>query len=361
MTAISDNTPPDGESSLPETTVSLPVAVVGSGRSSTFYSECLTEDARFRIVSQTSELPADDVLQELAAVFVLNGLADRAAAIEHCLAGGQRVITESPACSLPADQERLAAFTETDDRPPQLFVLRRGFEDPDFRRACQVIADGEAGTVWHVELMLHQMAAFFLPEDRNAPDLSNWPAPAELEHGVLIAFGSDLLAQTLSLISQPVVRLSATLSHRRPEFGPVETPPGLSRAASRPASLDTGFRVWLEFEGGESAHLSVDLAAHADIKTGWMLQTTRGGYRQSRQVLTEPDGEIYDVPVETGSESLLDATLGFLNGDAAIDETSEAVQFPESLFSLQTEFRVLQLLAAIRESAVTGQSLTCLI
>ena len=341
----------------PEAAAPLPVAVIGTGRSSRFYWECLTLDSRFKLTSQADELPPDAELKSLAAAFLFDVPPSRPASIQRCLASGCRVVTESPIAATAEASEELAPLVSSGNGSSPVFILRRGFEDPDFRRASEVASDGEAGDVRHVEFTLQQTAAFFLPEDPDAPDPANLSAPAELEFGVFAAFGPDLLAQTLTLIPQPVVRLFATLSFRRPEFGPVETPPGQSRLAARPADVDSGFRVWLEFETGETAQLAVDLASHADVTPGWTLQTTRGGYRNSRKVLTEADGEIYDVPVEAGDSSLLDAVAAFLDSrdveDAAVSGKLQR------LFSLQTELRVLKLLDAIRDSSANRQAVEC--
>lgn len=339
----------------PEAVSPLHVAVIGSGRSSRFYWECLTLDSRFEVTSQVDELPPDAGLRSLAAVFLFDETAPRLASIQRCLANGCRVVTESPVATSASDES--ASLGSSDNESSPVFILRRGFENPDFRRAWEVVSDGEAGDVRHVEFTLQQTAAFFLPEDPDAPDPANSSAPAELQSGVLAAFGPDLLAQTLTLIPQQVVGLFATRSFRRPEFGPVESLPGLSRLAARLADVDSGFRVWLEFETGETAQLTVDLASHAEVATGWTLQTTRGGYRNSRKVLTEADGEIYDVPVGAGDSSLLDAVAAFLeSGDSGDTAASDNLQ---RLFSLQTELRVLRLLEAIRESAAKRQSVEC--
>lgn len=341
----------------PEAAAPLPVAVIGSGRSSRFYWESLTLDSRFEVAPQANELPPDAELKSLAAVFLFDASPSRPASIQRCLANGCRVVTESPIAATAEASEELVPLDSSGNGSSPVFILRRGFEDPDFRRAWEVVSDGEAGDVRHVEFTLQQTAAFFLPEDLDAPDPANLSAPAELEFGVLAAFGPDLLAQTLTLIPQPVVRLFATMSFRRPEFGPVESPPGTSRLAARPADVDSGFRVWLEFETGDTAHLAVDLASHADVTPGWTLQTTRGGYRDSRKVLTEADGEIYDVPVEAGGSSLLDAVAAFLEppdvDDAAVSDSLRR------LFSLQTELRALKLLEAIRESAANRHAVEC--
>ncbi|MBI1313332.1 hypothetical protein GC176_18730 [bacterium] len=361
MSASSGNEPSTAAERVCEPETPLRVAIVGNGRSARFYSECLRLDVRFDVVPLSADELADADLSLFAAVFVLNCPAERTLVIENCLSRGGAVVSESPVCLPPFKREQLGALVATSSTSPRLFVLRRGVDDPDFRRVRQVVADGEAGVARGLDYQLQQMGAFFLPEDPDAPSLSDSPPPVELEHGVLTAFGPDLLAQTLVLISQPVVRLFAKLSQVRPEFGPVNGPPGISRVASCPADVDTGFRVWLEFEGGKTAQLCVDLAAHADVTTGWTLQTTRGGYRQSKQVLTEPDGEIYDVPVEFESSSLLDAVTVFLGAKSSKHGVSATGGVPDSLFSLQTELRVLSLLDVIRESDRTQQAVTCLI
>lgn len=355
--SLDPESPPDADAPKPVAT--LPVAVVGSGRSSRFYQECLALDSRFDVASSADGLPVDADLSSLAGVFLFDASEKRIASIRQCLSAGCRVITESPIAESGSTNDDLFPLVAADKDSSKVCILRRGLEDPDFRRACQVVADGEAGQVLHVEFVLNQMAALFLPEDPDAPDLCDQPALAELESGALSAFGPDLLAQLQAMIPQPVVRLFATLSFRRPEFGPVDSPPGQSRLAARPSEVDSGFRVWLEFETGETAQLSVDLASHADVATGWTLQTTRGGYRNSRQVLTEADGEIYDVPVEPGSGSLLDAVAEFLTSQSGGGSSQRANEVPLSLFSVETEMRVLQLLAAIRESASTRQTVAC--
>jgi predicted dehydrogenase len=341
----------------PEAAAPRSVAVIGSGRSSRFYRECLTLDSRFEVMSQSDELPSDADLSSLAAVFLFDAPETRRASISQCLASDCRVVTESPIAATAEVGDELAALDGSGSESSRPFILRRGFENPDFRRAWEVVSDGEAGDVRHVEFTLQQTAAFFLPEDPDAPDPANSSAPAELKFGVLPAFGPDLLAQTLTLIPQQVVRLFATRSFRRPEFGPVDSPPGESRLAVRSADVDSGFRVWLEFETGETAQLTVDLASHADVTTGWTLQTTRGGYRKSRKVLTEADGEIYDVPVDAGDSSLLDAVAAFLAGSDR--DGAAAGDRLRRLFSLQTELRVLKLLEAVRESAATRQTVAC--
>ena len=342
-----------------ESAVVLPVAVVGGGRSSRFYRECLTLDSRFDVAWSADDVPADADLNSLAAVFLFDASEKRGDSIRQCLSAGCRVITVSPIAGADSADDDLSSLVGLNKAISDVRILRRGFEDPDYRRACQVVADGEAGDVLHVEFVFNQMAAFFLPEDPETPDLCDQQAAAELEFGVLAAIAPDLLAQLLTLIPRPVVRLFATLSFRRPEFGPVGSLSGRSRLAARPAEVDSGFRVWLEFETGETAQLSVDLASHADIATGWTLQTIRGGYRNSRQVLTESDGEIYDVPVEPGSESLLDAVARFLEASATEGESASTCDGIGRLFSLQTESRVLKLLEAVRDSATKRQTVEC--
>jgi predicted dehydrogenase len=338
---------------------SLPVAVIGNGRSARLYRECLALDSRFEVALLSDELPLETDLSSLAGVFLLDVPERRFASIQHCLARGCRVVTESPVADSSTVKDEAALHAQAIEGASRGFVLRRGVDAPDFRRAWRVVTDGEAGGVRHVEFTLNQTAAFFLPEDPDAPDLGDAPPPVELKTGVLAAFAPDLLAQTLTLVPKSVVWLFATRSFRRPEFGPVESPSGLSRLAARPDDIDSGFRVWLEFESGETAQLTVDLASHADVATGWTLQTTRGGYRNSRKVLTETDGEIYDVPVESGADRLFDAAVAFLAGEAVGRESSLLCDGLERLFSLQTELRVLKLLNLIRESAAKRQVLEC--
>jgi predicted dehydrogenase len=294
-------------------------------------------------------LPAPTELQQLDGVFVLGEPATRMQTITACLEAGRKVVTDSP---ISPSADDVATFDAD-----SLFVLRKGFEEPDFRRAAQVVAIGEAGVVRHAEFVLQQMGAFYLPEDPLAPDPKNSPSPAELSHGVLTAFGPDLLAQTLTLIPQRVTRVVGVRSYVRPDFGPVDVSPGISRVSSRPAEIDTGFRVWLEFDGGATAHVCVDLAAHADVATGWILQTDRGGYRNSRQVLTEADGEIYDVPIEPDEGTLIDRVFEFLS-PVTREESGSGGRLTDALFSARTELRVLRLLETIRQSDEMKQSVT---
>ncbi len=326
----------------------LKVVTVGSSRNSRFYSECLTVDDRFGLVTQVADVPAAAELQQLDGVFLLGEPAERTRAIGACVAAGRTVVTDSPSSSSADDVAKFDAES--------LFVLRKRFEDPDFRRAAQVVEIGEAGVVRHAEFTLQQMGAFYLPEDPQAPDSANSPLPAELSHGVLTAFAPDLLAQTLALISRRVTRVIGVRSFVRPEFGPVDAEVGISRVATQPAEIDTGFRVWLEFDGGATAHVCVDLAAHADVATGWILQTDRGGYRNSRQVLTEPDGEIYDVPIEPDEGTLIDRVFEFLS-PVTSEEQGSGGRLTDALFSVETELRVLRLLEAIRRSDEIKQSL----
>lgn len=367
------------EHELPVPSV-IPVAVIGSGAAARFQTECLQLDSRFQLVTPgdtatgaiTDAEPRTgtaagwhpgDSLPEVRGLFVLNETDPhhpdlRCRLIEQHARCGRHVFTESPIANDPATAASLASDVDSEESAARIHILRRSFEDPDFRRASQVVADGEAGTLLHVDFIRQQMAAAFLPDDPEAPAAYGDSFPAELQSGVLFACGPDLLAQTLTLIRGSVVRVFAALSYRRPEFGPLDAPPGRSRATDRPDALDTGFHIRLEFDGGETAQLCIDLAAHADLETGWVLQMTRGGYRQSRQVLSEADGEIYDVPVEPERVRLLDAAWQFLTG-ASNPSPASANDHLHDLFSLETELRVLSLLAAVRESAAQQTSLSC--
>ncbi len=212
MTDVAQEPESRSSSGSPGAAASLPVAVVGSGRSSSFYGESLTLDSRFEVRLRSDELPTDADLSSLAAVFLFDAADRRLASVQRCLATGCRVVTDSPVAASAAASNELAALAASGDESSAVRILRRGFEDPDFRRAVEVVSDGEAGIVRHVEFTLQQTAAFFLPEDPDAPDPGCSPVSPELEFGVLTVFGPDVLARRGSRVSRHDLRRSTQAS-----------------------------------------------------------------------------------------------------------------------------------------------------
>jgi predicted dehydrogenase len=221
---------------------------------------------------------------DIDVVFVCGPVESRIDTAVRLLQSQQHIVVE-PSADLPPELiERL--IDESSAAARCCSVWRPHNSEPDFRRAAQVVASGEAGSVRAVRFLQHQMAAALLP-DTGSPGCRD-----QITHSTLRDQVGHRLAQALTLINEPVKSVTASFGRAPVSFGTTESAKEITPAG------DTSVHVIIEFESGASALLDIALSSVAPISTGWIMQGTRGGYHSERQHITVEDGEIYDVAVE---------------------------------------------------------------
>ncbi len=157
----------------------------------------------------------------------------------------------------------------------------------------------------------------------------------------LAGFAASALDQLLCLLDSPVVRLSARISNAIPGFGKTGNRSALE------TTHETGFCVQLQTESGIVAQLEIDLACSTPLDTGWMIQGTQGGFGQGAESRTEPDGEVYQVPVDVEPIDPYAELEARLRGD-------RSTLVPGVVSSIQHEVVVAEFLEAIRIAADAG-------
>lgn len=221
---------------------------------------------------------------DIDVVFVSGPVETRIDTAVRLLQNNQHVVVESSA-ALPLQQIQ-SLIDESSAAERYCSIWRpRNFE-PDFRRAAQVVAASEAGPVRAVRFLQHEMAAAMLP------DAASPHSRDQINNATLRDVIGHRLAQSLTLINEPVKSVTARFTRAPVSFGSTESAREITPAG------DTNFSAMIEFGSGASALLDIAMSSAAPISTGWIVQGTRGGYHSERQHITVEDGEIYDVAVE---------------------------------------------------------------
>ena len=221
---------------------------------------------------------------DIDVVFVCGPVESRIDTAVKLLQNSQHVVVESSAALTPEQIQRL--IRESSFAARYCSVWRPRHFEPDFRRAVQVVASGEAGPVRTVRFLQHQMAAAMLP------DAGSSSSRDQITHSTLRDILGHRLAQALTLINEPIKSVTASFDRDPVFFGTTDS------AIEKTPAGDTSFHTMIEFESGASVLLDIALSSVAPVSTGWIVQGTRGGYHAARQHITVEDGEIYDVAVE---------------------------------------------------------------
>lgn len=218
-------------------------------------------------------------------VFVCEASADWVHVTTRMMQSGKHVVIE-PSCILkPEHLQRVIDEAETTDR--FCTVWRPLHDEPDFCRAAQALAAGEAGYVRAVRFLQHEMSAAVLPK---ADSSSSHQRLSDLTLRNLLG---HRIAQAMMLVDEPVRSADSFTSGRSAiQFGA-----GDSIQETLPAA-DTLVLARLTFESGATALIDIGLSCPVSISTGWIIQGSRGGYHAGRQHITVEDGEIYDVAVD---------------------------------------------------------------
>jgi predicted dehydrogenase len=248
----------------------------------------------------------------------------RAELAVRALHEGKNVAVESPPCVNGAQAQELLAAARCPDRTLCVLPTRR--EGFDFRAARHAVVTGSLGTIEAARIVSWAKA---VPPDCAEPARS--PGEPEIAPGdeVFTFFAYQYVDQLLQLVRRPPQSVFARIAH----------PPDSDPTA-------TAFFLSLAFADGADALIDVNLHAGAALQTGWMLAGTLGAYCQQRIHLTEPSGEVCDVPVAPDEVPPIDIYAGLLRGARSEDERLESARDAE---------RVLRVLDAARLSSQRGQ------
>ena len=109
--------------------------------------------------------------------------------------------------------------------------------------------------------------------------------------------------------SSPFSRTNTSISCCNSFGGPRKRSSPESRLCPSPIRPRRHFSCQSRFDDGGDGLIDVNLHAGAALQTGWMLAGTTGAYCQQRIHVTEPSGEVCDVPLgpcrRSASRSLL--------------------------------------------------------
>jgi len=255
-------------------------------------------------------------------LLVIDGSRTDAAALAHAaLRAGWHVLIVPPVPLPPEELDALSTSARTQEQVCGIWRPRRC--DPDFRQALSVAADPAVGPIHRLHFALHEVAAELLPH----------PVPCSLD--VLWDFGAARLDQLRQLVPEAVERVFSRLTYAVPGFQHESAEPA-------PEARVTGLSALIEFSTGTIAELSLDMAAPARLATGWTVQGRSGGYHQGRQSFTVPDGEIYDVPLNSPELDPVEELIRSLRHSPA--------DRPASVATPGEEAAVLQLMDTIRHN-----------
>tara|TARA_R110002072_G_scaffold303109_2_gene493985 strand:+ start:15391 stop:16416 length:1026 start_codon:yes stop_codon:yes gene_type:complete len=230
----------------------------------------------------------DELLKrsDVDVVFVGGPIESRVDNAVRVLQAGRHVVVEPSSFFRPENLQRL--ISEAAATGKLCKVWRPHDADPDFRRACKVVASGEAGPVRNLRFLQHDMAAALLPSLSDNDQTSR----DRLTSSTLRDLAAHRIAQALSLADASVMDIVATFRSDTLVLG--------ERDSVRPVTPagDTSFHAVIHFANDVVAIVDIGLACPAPYSTGWIMQGNQGGYHSGRQYITVNDGEIYDVAVE---------------------------------------------------------------
>jgi len=267
------------------------------------------------------------VREDVDCILIAAPLAARAELAIRALDESKHVAVESPPCV--NHQQASQLLTEIQRPGRGLYVLPTRRDGFDFRAALHTVAAGTLGTVQSARITSWAKA---VPPD--FAEAARPPAQAEVApgDGVFTFFAYQYVDQLLQLVRRRPCSVFARISH----------PP-----ASDP--MATAFFLWIAFDDGGDAVIDVNLHAGAALHTGWMLAGSAGAYCQQKTYLTEPSGEVCDMPITPADLPLFD-----IYGELLQTARSESTRFE----SAQDAATVMRVIDAARFSDRTGEVFT---
>jgi predicted dehydrogenase len=215
------------------------------------------------------------VREDLDWILIAAPLAMRAELAIRALDEWKQVAVEAPPCVNHQQASQLVAEIQRPGRG--LYVLPTRRDGFDFRAALHTVAAGTLGTVQSARITSWAKA---VPPD--FAEAARDPTPAEVApgDGVFTFFAYQYVDQLLQLVRRRPCSVFARITH----------PPATDPTA-------TAFFLSIAFDEGGDAVIDVNLHAGAALHTGWMLAGSAGAYCQQRTYLTEPSGEVCDMPI----------------------------------------------------------------
>lgn len=252
----------------------------------------------------------------------------RAALAHEALRAGKHVVIDQPMCLTLHEADSLIDTAREAGRMISVAQLRRW--DDDFLTARAAIASGSLGGLNMARLIVWQ---FNPPQARlpRHPGRSAWRDRRETGGGVLWQFGTHYFDQLLQLANEEPVGVFARLM-----------PPDA-------AGCDEAFLAIVTFASGLLAHVEFNRQSPAPLNTGWMLTGDRGAYSNFTEYTTTAEGEVVDVPLTPLSvpvDEYYSAVFGHLRRGLPNPVTAEQSR------------RVIALIAAAQQSAMTGETAT---
>lgn len=216
------------------------------------------------------------------------------------------VLTPAAVMFRPDDLRRLARTAADQGLVAVIDESRRS--DDDFRAARSVALSGRLGDRLRIRFSILTTA---LPGEAFAK-------------GVLWEFGWHWLDQLLTFVNDE-------LHSAR-----------LRRFRSSARTSDAGFLAMMDFARGTSAVIEVQTQSLLSLRTGWLLEGSKGAYRDGRQYTKTLDGEIIDEPVSVSPQT----NDPFLDALALAVRSEKAEEPPPDLFHAARIAELIESLSA---------------
>jgi predicted dehydrogenase len=256
-------------------------------------------------------------------VLIAAPLAERARLALRALEAGKNVAVESPPC---VDARQLQAMSEVAcEARRSLTVLPTRREAVDFRAAHQTVLAGTLGSIEAARIVCWAKA---VPADAASLSMSRGMPETAPGDGVFSFFAYQYVDQLLQLVRRQAKFV----------FARIRYPPEIDPTA-------TAFFLSIDFANCD-ALIDVNLHAGAALQTGWILAGSAGSYCQQRSFVTEPSGEVCDMPIAAADVPPLD-----IYADLVGTSRSRAPRLESATEALS----VLQIIDAARRSAQIGQ------
>jgi predicted dehydrogenase len=233
-----------------------------------------TEGANVDGIGGCRQLELDELLQvELDLAIIATSSELRIQTSREFLSRGRNVVVEA---GIHADEQQFVeeCLLIACERNLLFGIWQPELSEPDFLAAKTVAESEDSGEIHSARFLQHCLAQQRISQD----SVSTAGRDNRTGHNA-ITVTRQRLTQLMQLVDEPVLKIHSTIRG--------------NDVASATAST-----VLVEFESGATGLIDVDVAATTVMDTGWLLQTTHGGYHNGRQSRIEADGEVYDVPVE---------------------------------------------------------------
>jgi scyllo-inositol 2-dehydrogenase (NADP+) len=290
------------------------IAIVGLGRAGRHHLERLSLRSDFRVVAVCDTDPAalrncrefdaaphsdwtaflrDEAIE---AVLIATPPAEHFPQAIDVLRAGRHALVETPLCLRIADSDALLATAARSGRC--LSVLHSHRWDDDFRTARAMIAAGQLGQVLTVKWNTWQFNPRPVEIGDGPRSGMDWQRDPMQGGGVLWRFGSRYFDQLLQLAgAEPVSVFARWLD-------------GIDRP-----NHDDSFLAVVTFANGVIGEIEIHQGSFAPLKTGWIVNGTRGGYSNLTHFSSTPENELVDVrdpPRPTAPDELYTALVGHL-------------------------------------------------